>query len=129
MNVSDPFHTHFHSLCPEFWETRPLPARVPSHFPTQNSSSSNDGRRLAVGAARPDSTTNNTYLNESATQGEEEHWHTGRHTWTTSSRALVENNLKEGSGGGERVPGERVREREGGRTFAAFPALPIASAW
>ena len=37
---------------------------------------------------------------------------TGRHTWATSCRALVEKNLKAGSGGGERVPGERgMREK------------------
>ena len=51
------------------------------------------------------------HLNESATPWGD-YRHTGRHTWTTSCRALVEKNLKAGSGGGERVRGERgVREK------------------
>ena len=44
------------------------------------------------------------HLNESATPWGD-YRHTGRHTWTTSCRALVEKNLKAGSGGGREGAG------------------------
>ena len=69
---------------------------------SQNDSSA---RSTIVGSA-----VHHQHLNESATPWGD-YRHTGRHTWTTSCRALVEKNLKAGSGGGERVRGERgVRE-------------------
>ena len=63
------------------------------------------------------------HLNESATPWGD-YRHTGRHTWTTSCRALVEKNLKAGSGGGERVPGERgMREKVRRRVLFEGPVF------
>ncbi len=50
--------------------------------------------------------------------------HTGRHTWATSSRALVEENLKKGSGGAREGVGLEGGEGDDG----AIATQPLARA-
>ena len=78
---------------------------APGVFHDQRSTAARMTRRLDRSLTRwPQLSTTNTST-RALPRDEGDYWHTGRHTWTTSCRALVEKNLKAGSGGGREGAG------------------------